>query len=90
MVEIKSELLAPCGLYCGWCPFYLGTSKKYPCEGCKSREECSIRDCAKERQLQLCTFCQGFPCQKLYSMYGKMNEFFDEIQKEFPQGIKRG
>jgi hypothetical protein len=82
------ELLGPCGLNCGWCPFYIKGSPQLKCGGCWSREKCGIRDCAKNKGLKICTYCQEFPCKKLYEMYGKMNDFFDEMKKAFPKGIK--
>ena len=61
---------------------------EFKCSGCWSRKEgCKIRDCAKSRGLRLCTFCAEFPCSKLYEMYAKMGEFFDEIKKDFPREI---
>jgi len=87
-VTVKEELIAPCGLYCGWCPFYLAGSKEFKCKGCWSREKCSIRDCAKNKGLKICTYCPEFPCQKLYDMYSHMDQFFNDIKKAFPHGIK--
>ncbi|RLI20550.1 hypothetical protein DRO54_06035 [Candidatus Bathyarchaeota archaeon] len=85
---MSENLVAACGLFCGWCPFYLVGSEEFKCGGCWSREKCAIRDCAKEKGLKICTYCKEFPCQKLYKMYGRMNEFFDEIKRTFPHGIK--
>ncbi len=89
-VTVKEELIASCGLYCGWCPFYLFESKEFTCMGCWSREKCDIRDCARDKGLRICTYCPEFPCKKLYDMYGRMNEFFDEIKETFSSGIKFG
>jgi hypothetical protein len=85
----EKNLVAPCGLYCGWCPFYVVGSKEFTCKGCWSREKCEIRDCAKNKGLELCTFCEAFPCLKLYGVYGQMNKFFDDIKTAFPQGVKK-
>ncbi len=87
-VEVKEELIAACGLYCGWCPFYVAGSKEFKCNGCWSREKCKIRDCARERGLKICTYCPEFPCKKLYNMYTRMDEFFDQIKRAFPGGIR--
>ena len=84
-----SILLAPCGLYCGWCPYYIQGTEKFKCPGCWERkDECSIRDCAKDKGLKLCTYCSSFPCDKLSRMYAKMDKFFEEIKRDFPEGIK--
>ena len=85
---VNENLVAACGLYCGWCPFYLVGCEEFKCGGCWSRDKCAIRDCAKEKGLKICTYCQEFPCQKLYEMYSKMDKFFDEIKKAFPHEIK--
>ena len=82
------ELVAPCGLYCGWRPYYIVGTKEFKCNGCWRRKEaCEIRDCAKSIGLELCTFCVEFPCSKLYEMYSRMKEFFDEIKRDFPRGV---
>jgi len=79
---MNENLIAPCGIYCGWCPFYVFKPEEFSCPGCWQREEeCSIRDCASSRGLKLCTFCDEFPCDKLYKMYMRMNEFFDYIKE---------
>jgi len=81
-MEINERLIAPCGLYCGWCPFYVFKPSEYSCPGCRDREEeCVIRDCARDRGVELCTFCSEFPCEYLYRMYRNMDKFFDDVKK---------
>ncbi len=80
-MEVNKNLIAPCGLYCGWCPFYVFKPKEYSCGGCWSRDKCRIRDCAVSRGLKLCTYCKDFPCDKLYKMYKNMDKFFDNVRK---------
>jgi len=80
IIEIDEKLIAPCGLYCGWCPFYVFDLKDFKCPGCWMREECAIRDCAADKGLKLCTFCENFPCEKLYNMYRNMDKFFNDIK----------
>jgi len=88
MVDI-SFLLAPCGLYCGWCPYYIRGTEEFKCPGCWKREDkCAIRDYARDRGLKLCSYCSLFPCDKLSRMYARMDEFFKEIRRDFPEGIK--
>jgi len=84
-----SLLLAPCGLYCGWCPYYVQGTEDFQCSSCWKREKCPIRDCAREKELKLCTYCSSFPCDKLSQMYGHMNEFFDRIKMDFLDGIAK-
>lgn len=85
---IDEKLIAPCGLYCGWCPYYLMGTKGFKCEGCWERKGCPIRDCAKARGLKLCTLCNEFPCNKLYEAFRSMDKFFDRIKRDFPNGVK--
>jgi len=89
MIELSEKLIGACGLYCGWCPYYIVGTKEFKCEGCWSREKCEIRDCATSRGIKICTFCPEFPCQKLYNMYSKMTDFLNQIKKDFIGGIKR-
>jgi len=28
---MNENLIGPCGLYCGWCPFYIVGSKEFQC-----------------------------------------------------------
>jgi len=86
-MESIAVLLAPCGLYCGWCPYYIQGAEQFKCAGCWKREKCPIRDCAKGKALKLCTYCSSFPCGKLLEMYAKMPEFLDGIKRDFPKGI---
>ena len=91
MVDVKNELLAPCGLYCGVCRVYIGHRdndiefkkeilpiyKAYgaksvddiACDGCLSEgivfpycKTCSIKDCIKDKGIEGCRQCDGFPC----------------------------
>ena len=91
MVDVKNELLAPCGLYCGVCRVYIAHRdndiefkqeilpiyKAYgaknvediACEGCLSDgivfpycKTCSIKDCIKDKGIEGCRQCDGFPC----------------------------
>ncbi len=82
-VELSRELIGACGLYCGWCPYYLIGTEEFKCGGCWSREKCGIRDCAARKGLRICTCCPEFPCRKLYDMYGKMRDFLNQIRRDF-------
>ncbi|MCL0093064.1 DUF3795 domain-containing protein [Dehalococcoidia bacterium] len=89
--EKVDKLIAPCGHYCGWCPYYYAKgSKESKCPGCwESDEGCEIRECAQSRSLRLCTFCSDFPCSKLYDLYSKMHKYFDRVKKDFPKGVRQ-
>ena len=90
MVEIKKELLAPCGLYCGVCAVYIAhrdNNLKFKkrlipvysliakdvedisCTGCLSEgiifpycQNCSIKNCSREKNIDGCYQCDEFPC----------------------------
>ena len=72
---LTEELIAPCGLNCGVCRYYLATirglykSKKAGCTGClPSNRACSIikEGCylLKENKIRFCFECGDFPCAK--------------------------
>jgi hypothetical protein len=60
----KKKLYAPCGLYCGACG-------EPGCIGCVDGNEldwiktCEFRICARDRGIDLCCFCDEFPCDPL-------------------------
>jgi len=92
-IEKVDKLIAPCGHYCGWCPYYVKGTEEFKCPGCwelKKRCPWGIRECAQERSLKLCTFCSEFPCPRLYELYSRMGEFFDTIKENFPKGVRGG
>jgi hypothetical protein len=71
--ELKSELIAPCGMDCGLCMCYL--RDKNTCKGCRSGDEgkaksvlaCTIRGCktALESETGTCAECAKLPCPRL-------------------------
>lgn len=63
-MDIKNELLAKCGFYCGACPTFL----KGNCKGClceHQRGDCFTRDCVTEKRLGFCGECRDFPCETI-------------------------
>ena len=48
-IELREELIGACGIYCGWCPYYIIGTKEFKCGGCWTREKCEIRDCAASK-----------------------------------------
>ncbi|WP_321333791.1 DUF3795 domain-containing protein [uncultured Bacteroides sp.] len=56
IIEVDSDLIARCGLYCGACHKYL--AKK--CPGCQKNEKaswCKIRACNAEKGYHSCADC---------------------------------
>jgi hypothetical protein len=93
---IDSNLLGPCGVYCGYCLAY----KKKLCSGCRyeadkqtqrgKTEWCTLLNCAKERQMKECSDCDDFPCKEYdpdgKGMYSRMyiryiNEEIKPVEK---------
>jgi hypothetical protein len=73
VTDRRSNLAAPCGLYCGICYYNVVTEVCHGC-GCECREctamahadACAVyRCCARERQLRSCAECVDFPCTRL-------------------------
>ncbi|WP_170215566.1 DUF3795 domain-containing protein [Mesoaciditoga lauensis] len=63
--DYRSELVAPCGIYCGGCRNYILGN----CKGCKdaTTTKCRIYKCCKERGMEFCGYCELFPCELHYS-----------------------
>lgn len=58
-VQMDTELVAYCGLYCGACGAYL----KERCPGCHKNEKatwCAVRKCCMENNLASCADCREF------------------------------
>lgn len=55
-------LATPCGLYCGFCRYYMNQG----CKGCDGpeRKDCEIRRCVSEKRIRFCTECEDFACSK--------------------------
>lgn len=68
-----TRLIAPCGINCGVCSFYLRS--KNPCPGClndnrhksDSCRRCRIKTCAvlSEHGYRFCFKCKNLPCETL-------------------------
>ncbi len=71
--EIRTMLIAPCGMNCCLCRAY--RREKKACPGCrrdnsvkpKTRVVCRIKTCEKMRRgnARNCSSCEGFPCDTL-------------------------
>jgi len=73
-IQIKPELIAPCGMDCSICRAYLREKNK--CPGCRAKNvdkskhciTCAINNCPelKKRKMRFCSSkCDDFPCDKL-------------------------
>lgn len=82
----KPELVAPCGMNCGVCKWYLAFSRGVPkekgkvshCNGCRLRaKNCYIkRGCKKLRtnQVKYCYECVDMPCKNREHLEGRYQE----------------
>jgi predicted nucleic acid binding AN1-type Zn finger protein len=63
------------------------------CDGCTSNGKrifsycnvCKIRVCGKEKSVENCAYCSGYPCEKLaelFSTYSKAEDALDAIRRE--------
>ncbi|MFC1493139.1 DUF3795 domain-containing protein [candidate division KSB1 bacterium] len=63
-IKIKSTKYGPCGLFCGAC----GAED---CNGCQSDKiddsirNCKFRMCAEDKNVDLCCYCEEYPCKDL-------------------------
>lgn len=62
---MKTSQYGPCGLFCGAC----GATD---CDGCLIDNiddwvrQCKFRNCAKERNVDFCCHCGGYPCDEIH------------------------
>ena len=64
---MEKKLLASCGEYCGFCPYY-NEERTQHCSGCGVHKghpfwgECKLYACATEHKVEHCGLCSDFPC----------------------------
>lgn len=68
--SIDTNLLGPCGFYCGFCLAY----KKKICLGCRYQADkraaegdinwCTHLNCAEKHGVMKCSDCEDIPCKK--------------------------
>lgn len=94
---IDSNLLGPCGIYCGFCL----ALKKNICSGCRyeanrqaqrgNKDWCTLLNCAEERHVKECSDCDDFPCKEYdpegKGMYSRM--YIDYINNKVRPAEKR-
>lgn len=69
--DLKTELIAPCGMNCGLCMSYL--RDKNTCAGCRAGDAgkaksvlaCTIRSCETVADSGTCADCTTLPCPRL-------------------------
>ena len=86
---LKGELVAPCGMNCNICKWYLAFSRGVPkergkvshCVGCRPRaKNCYIkRGCRilSKNQIQFCHECSDMPCKSLSHLEKRYNEHYE-------------
>jgi len=74
-IEVNSELVAFCGLYCGACKSYLHGK----CNGCHGNAKatwCKVRSCCMEKHMKTCAECTEFQdpraCVKYNNLMSKL------------------
>jgi len=75
------SLATPCGLFCGFCRFYMNEE----CKGCGSvdRLDCKLYKCCRlDKRLHFCTECDDFPCTELRANIGLHPDWLDELAKQ--------
>ncbi len=72
---VKSELVSPCGLYCGACKKF----KAHSCPGCietKKKNRCKVRACVIRKNIRTCASCDEYEntmeCPKLNNYISKI------------------
>ena len=71
---MNEKLLAPCGTYCGLCPYFRKERTPH-CSGCgtvKGRPfwgECRLYACSRDHEVEHCGLCKDFPCDLFINQY---------------------
>ena len=58
----------------GFWPFLKGMAEDGVCASCKEMggdPGCAIRLCAKNKGVDMCAFCEDYPCEKLTAFFGR-------------------
>lgn len=75
-IEVNTQLIAACGLYCGACRKYLSDK----CPGCNANQKaawCKIRSCVKGNGFATCAQCgkDVVDCKTYSNLIGKIFAF---------------
>ncbi|MHA1168905.1 MAG: DUF3795 domain-containing protein [Candidatus Hodarchaeales archaeon] len=77
----SDSLAAACGLYCGFCRYYMNES----CKGCGSedRADCTLLKCCRiDKGLVFCSECDEFPCKSLKSSTSLHPKWLEDLAKQ--------
>lgn len=72
--DMEIRLLAPCGMYCGFCRVYNKETDLH-CSGCFSQKghqfwgECKLYACAAQHGVEHCGLCDDSPCDFFIGYY---------------------
>jgi len=72
------KLAAPCGEYCGLCPYYKGEKTPH-CAGCGFHKghpfwgECKLYACVTKHDIEHCGLCTDFPCDFFIGHFDQEN-----------------
>jgi hypothetical protein len=90
--QVDLDLASPCGSYCGECNSYgkdcsgCGYVKRKPFWG-----ECRFYSCVREKKVEHCGLCRGFPCDYFLSTYdsneGKWRVFYRADQLAYRKKV---
>ena len=75
VIQIDTELVARCGLYCGACKSFLAGK----CHGCRENSKaswCKVRACCAEKHIKSCAECAEFADPRTC---GKFNNFMSRL-----------
>ena len=84
------SLATACGLFCGFCRFYMNDAckKDEKCMGCgsESRAGCAIYKCCRvDKGLRFCTECEDFACAEMKNSAGLHPHWVAELEKLPPR-----
>ena len=73
-IQVDSQLVAYCGIYCGACPRVI----KGRCPGCHGNDKatwCKIRTCCMENEFSSCAVCTEHDdprdCRKFHNLFSR-------------------
>lgn len=97
-VNLKTSLIAPCGMNCGLCMAY--QREKNHCAGCitigapkvNHCSTCAIRNCEmlKEGKSKYCFSCREYPCSRIKHIDKRYRTRYGMSMIENLDAIKRG
>ncbi|MDO5137525.1 MAG: DUF3795 domain-containing protein [Oscillospiraceae bacterium] len=78
----ENEKIAYCGVNCSVCPDYL-EGKCPSCRDTEWKEDdiCMPVRCCREKRIEYCGFCDGFPCKEMEAFYNESDSHIDAYLK---------